>query len=197
MAQRVAMIRASQQSFSFGRALSNMGRSHIFIPVLVTHKSLRQLLQKANLSTRLVRPAFVQYDQRDWVISSAKQLQASARERQRRLVTAAKAEALPGRSGFVYAARCGALFGVSVESLIRLKTKDGLTPLKLSTRPGGMVLYRAAEILGLAGAASTKSGLGSGAAEARAEKSRSGLRPSSYQNRPVDESAPLDNGGTP
>ena len=87
-------------------------------------------------------------------MSSTKQLQASARERQRRLVTAAKAEALRNRERLLYTRReAAALFGVSVETLIRLENEGRLTPLKLSTRPGGMVLYRAAEILGLAGAA--------------------------------------------
>jgi hypothetical protein len=85
---------------------------------------------------------------------NSKQQQASARERQRRLDQAAKAASLRDRQRLLYTRReAGALFGCSIETLIRLEGEGRLTPLKLSTRPGGMVFYKAQQVLELAGAA--------------------------------------------
>jgi hypothetical protein len=80
--------------------------------------------------------------------------QISARERQRHRDQAAKAEALRNRERLLYTRReVSALYGVSVETLIRLENEGRLTPLKLTPKSGAMVLYRAAEVLELAGAA--------------------------------------------
>ena len=85
---------------------------------------------------------------------NSKQKQVSARERQRRRDQAAKTEALRNRERLLYTRReAGALFGVSVGTFIRLEGEGRLTPLKLSTRPNGMVFYKAAQLLELAGAA--------------------------------------------
>jgi DNA-binding XRE family transcriptional regulator len=78
----------------------------------------------------------------------------SEREKDRRRTQAARDEALRNRDRLLYTRReVAALYGVSVETLIRLENEGRLTPLKLTAKPGGMVLYKAAEIHELAGAA--------------------------------------------
>jgi transposase len=76
----------------------------------------------------------------------------SKREAAHRRAQAERAEAMRNRERLLYNRREAArLFGVSVETIIRLEGEGRLTGLKLSSSPNGKTFYRANEVLELAG----------------------------------------------